>query len=104
MKSDEGETWKKAVKEGKDSLYQNKTWIYVGREKLTTFLKKGLSRLKSDNCIFKNDANSLFIAIHVDDGIIIGENERQIREILLKMEIQFQIIKTTNPSLSRNRN
>jgi hypothetical protein len=47
---------------------------------------------------------SLFIAIHEDDGIIVGENERHIREILLKLEIQFQILKTTNPSLSRNGN
>jgi hypothetical protein len=40
----------------------------------------------------------------VDEGIVIGEDERQKRGILLKLEIQFQIKTTTNPSLSRNRN
>jgi hypothetical protein len=33
MKCDDSEKWKKAVKEEKDSLYQNKTWIYMDREK-----------------------------------------------------------------------
>jgi hypothetical protein len=33
MKSDDSEKWKKAVNEEKDSLYQNKTWIYVDGEK-----------------------------------------------------------------------
>jgi hypothetical protein len=67
---------------------------------LTTFLKQeGLSQLKSDQCILKNDANSLFIAIYVDDGIIMGKDERQLKEILLKLENQFQITKTTNPKV-----
>jgi hypothetical protein len=67
-------------------------------KKLTTFLKQeGLSQLKSDQCIFKNDANSPFTAFYVDDGIIMGKNERQIEEFLLKLENQFQITKTTNP-------
>jgi hypothetical protein len=62
-----------------------------------TFLKQeGLSQLKSNLCIFKN-ANSLLIAIYVDDLIIMGKDERQIEENLLKLENQFQIIKTTNP-------
>jgi hypothetical protein len=33
MKSDDSENWKKAIKEEKYSLYQNKTWTYVDREK-----------------------------------------------------------------------
>ena len=39
------------------------------------------------------------MAIHVDDGIIMREDERQIEEILLKLENQFQITKTTNPKV-----
>jgi hypothetical protein len=35
----------------------------------------------------------------VDDGIIIGENERQIKEILAKLENQFQITKITSPKI-----
>jgi hypothetical protein len=31
IKGDDSEKWKKAIKEEKDSLYQNKTWIYVER-------------------------------------------------------------------------
>ena len=33
MESEDSEKWNKAIKEEKDSLYQNKTWIYVNREK-----------------------------------------------------------------------
>jgi hypothetical protein len=33
MESEDSEKWKKAIKEEKDSLYQNKTWIYINREK-----------------------------------------------------------------------
>ena len=33
MESEDSEKWKKAIKEEKNSLYQNKTWIYVNREK-----------------------------------------------------------------------
>ncbi|PNF26042.1 hypothetical protein B7P43_G06356 [Cryptotermes secundus] len=39
------------------------------------------------------------MAIHVDDRIIMGEDERQIEEMLLKLENQFQITKTTNPKV-----
>jgi hypothetical protein len=35
----------------------------------------------------------------VDDGIIIGENERQIKETLAKLENQFQITKITSPKV-----
>jgi hypothetical protein len=69
-------------------------------KKLTIFLKEeSLNQLKTDQCIFKNNTNSLFTAIHVDDGIIIGENERQIKEILAKLENQFQITKITSPKV-----
>jgi hypothetical protein len=65
-------------------------------KKLTKFLKeKGLNQLKSDQCIFKNNTNNLYLAIHVDDGIIKGENERQIEEILVKLEKHFQITRNT---------
>ena len=84
----------------KKALYGLRQAPSQWNKKLTTFLKEeGLNQLKSDQCIFKNDANSLFMAIHVDDGIIMGEDERQIEEILLKLENQFQITKTTNPKV-----
>jgi hypothetical protein len=67
-------------------------------KKLTNFLmQESLNQLKTDQCIFKNNTNSLFIAIHVYDGI--GENERQIKEILAKLENQFQITKITSPKV-----
>jgi hypothetical protein len=46
-------------------------------KKFTNFLKEeGLNQLKSNQCIFKNDTINVYLAIHVYDGIIIGENER----------------------------
>ncbi|PNF42902.1 hypothetical protein B7P43_G12889 [Cryptotermes secundus] len=55
----------------KKALYGLRQAPSKWNKKLTTFLKEeGLNQLKSDQCIFKNDADSVFMAIHVDDGKI----------------------------------
>lgn len=43
--------------------------------RLSTLLKEfGLVSTKGDKCLFKNSTSSLFLAIHVDDGILFGVN------------------------------
>jgi hypothetical protein len=70
----------------KKALYGLRQALSRWYKKLTTFLKEeGLNQLKSDQCIFKNEANNLFMAILVDDGLIMEEDERQLEEILLKL-------------------
>jgi hypothetical protein len=52
-------------------------------KKLPTYLKEqGLTQIKSNQCIFKNNSNSMYIAIHVDDGIIFGEDKSQTEKVL----------------------
>jgi hypothetical protein len=46
---------------------------------------RALDRSATAIGIFKNDTNNLYLAIHIDDGIIIGENERQIEKTLVKL-------------------
>lgn len=54
---------------------------------MTNFFKsKGLVQIKSDKCIFKNESNTLYVAIHVVDGIIIGKDKCQMKEYLTKIK------------------
>lgn len=80
----------------KKALYGLKQAPSRWNKKLTTFLKEqGMFQMKSDQCIFKNETNSLYIAIHVDDGIIFGE-DKQIQKIIKGLESQFEITKSEN--------
>ena len=52
------------------SLYGLKQAPLKWNERFTSFLKShGLIPLKSEQCMFKNQDQTLFLAIHVDDGI-----------------------------------
>ena len=67
-------------------------------KKLTIFLK---NELKSDKCVFKigKGKQTLYLAIHVDDGLILGEDESEIQKLLQKMGKQFKMTTTTNPKV-----
>lgn len=53
--------------------------------------KKGLLPLKTDQCIFKNKLGTLFLAIYVDDGILFGNNVKEMNEFLLALRADFDI-------------
>ena len=62
-------------------------------KRLTEYLnKKGTEQLKTDKCVFKDRNNTLYLAVHVDDGIIIGSNIKSIDDLLKTLQTEFEII------------
>lgn len=76
----------------KKALYGLKQAPLRWYKRLTTFLKdEGFTQLMSDRCIFKTSDNSIYIAFHVDDGIIMGKSLEQIQTIVYKLEKAFEV-------------
>lgn len=83
----------------KRSLYGLKQAPLSWNKRFTTFLlKKGLKALKTERCVFKNDTGTIFLAIYVDDGIIVGFNEQEIIDLLSELNKEFQMVACDNPS------
>lgn len=81
-------------------MYGLKQAPCLWNKKFTSFLKnEGMTQLKSDQCIFKNKVNDLYLAIHVDDGILIGKEETTIVNLLKKLENEFEMTVSPNPSV-----
>lgn len=57
-----------------------------------------MKQLHTEKCIFKKEDNSVFLAIHIDDGILFGENAQDLQNILLKLKNVFEITINKNPS------
>lgn len=67
-------------------------------KRMTDFLKsQGLIQLKSDKCVFKTINNSLYLAIHVDDGIILSRDDYQTSLLLDKLKIEFEVVIEDEP-------
>ncbi|XP_049886421.1 uncharacterized protein LOC126380883 [Pectinophora gossypiella] len=65
---------------------------------MTNFLKdEGLLQLETEPCIFKNKEETIYLGIHVDDGIIIGKSEEAIDKLLRKIGKRFQTKINKNP-------
>uniref|UniRef100_A0A0A9YCF4 Retrovirus-related Pol polyprotein from transposon TNT 1-94 n=2 Tax=Lygus hesperus TaxID=30085 RepID=A0A0A9YCF4_LYGHE len=63
------------------------------------FLKnQGLTPLKTDHCVFVNSDRSLFLAIYVDDGILIGVDETKMNKVLENLKKEFEMTSTNNPT------
>uniref|UniRef100_A0A1B6C2D3 Integrase catalytic domain-containing protein n=2 Tax=Clastoptera arizonana TaxID=38151 RepID=A0A1B6C2D3_9HEMI len=81
------------------ALYGLKQAPSKWNKKLTSFLKEnGLMQLKTDQCIFKNENGSLYLAIHVDDGIIMAKELQEIQNLLKKLKENFEM--TSNENLN----
>ena len=66
--------------------------------KFTTFLKQQhLVQLRSDQCMFKSHDGELYLAIHVDDGIIIGKDILKIKQLQQKLRKEFETTITEEP-------
>lgn len=73
------------------SLYGLKQSAKEWNETLGRHLEKiGLKALKADPCVYKNNTNTVYLAIYVDDGIIVG-NEPDILNMLDKIKRLFEI-------------
>lgn len=55
-------------------------------------MSEGLKQLQIGQCTFKSvSGKKLFVGIHVDDGIIIGNDQLQTKQLLTKMEKHFEV-------------
>lgn len=82
----------------KKALYGLKQAPLRWYKRLTTFLRnEDFTQLMSDRCIFKSTDNSIYIAIHVDDGIIVGKDLKAIQKIINKLEQTFEVTVNHNP-------
>ena len=52
---------------------------------------------KSDRCVFTNNNNSLFVAKHVHDGLIMAEKEDEITRLIYKLKNKFETVICDNP-------
>ena len=61
-------------------------------QRLTSFLKeKGLSQLKTEQYVFKDAKSEIFLAIHVDDSILIGKNISKTKNPLKQINEEFEM-------------
>lgn len=82
----------------KKALYGLRQAPQKWNQRLTDFLRlQGLIPLKTDQCVFRNEDKNLFIAIHVDDGLVIGKNRERINELLKKLKTEFEVTLQEEP-------
>lgn len=53
--------------------------------------KRGMFPLKSDQCIFKNKSNTMYLAVHVDDSCLCGVNPKEMKDFLKSIQNEFKI-------------
>lgn len=78
----------------KKSLYGLKQSSRCWNKKFTTFIKLfGFVNSKYDPCVFISRRNNTLtiLAIHVDDGIVVSENEGEIRSVLSHLNKHFEV-------------
>ncbi|KAJ8736818.1 hypothetical protein PYW07_000089 [Mythimna separata] len=76
----------------KKSLYGLKQAPLMWNKRLTDYLKKlGFQQLKSDPCLFLCKEKEIYLAIYVDDGILIGNCENELNNILKGLQKEFEI-------------
>lgn len=74
------------------SLYGLKQAPKNWNKKFSDFLiHLGLVSSDDDPCVYYNKDRSIIIVLHVDDGLMVGKNERSMIEILEKLNEKFQI-------------
>lgn len=78
----------------KKSLYGLKQSSRCWNQKFTSFIKLfGFTQSQSDSCVFisKQGGMLTILAIHVDDGLIVGENINDIKKVMKYLGEQFEI-------------
>lgn len=74
------------------SLYGLKQSPLLWANKLKESLKTlGLKPLKTEPCIYKTDDNTMYLAVYVDDGILVGSDENEMCKFLDKLKTIFCI-------------
>lgn len=71
------------------------TWNKTFTQTMTDL---GFKSIKNDRCVFVNKDKSVIIALYVDDGLVIGQDKENLKQILNKLENTFQMKKNENPT------
>jgi hypothetical protein len=80
------------------SLYGLRQAPCQWNRKFTSFLKdQKLIQLQVDQCIFKSENRDMYLAIHVDDGILIGQNLEKMKKLQSKLKEEFQMTFNEEP-------
>lgn len=92
----------------KKALYGLKQAPLQWNKRLTDFLiGKNLKQLNSDQCVFKteNRNKQMFLAVHVDDGILFGEDKHEMKILFeeLKKFCEITVKKNSTQYLNENR-
>ena len=92
MKMPKGYVQENQVCKLNKSLYGLKQAPMKWNMKFTKFLKdNGLRETQSERCMFKNANGSIILALYVDDGIIIGSEETEMKKLLNSLSREFEI-------------
>lgn len=78
----------------KGSLYRLKQAPRCWHKQFLKFMKKaGLENITADPCLFyrNHDGIVLYVAIYVDDGLVVGNNEKEVQKFLKELKTEFKI-------------
>ena len=94
----EGYTCKDKICRLRKALYGLKQAPLKWNRRFTDFLKnRKLTQLKTEQCLLKKENSNLIFAIYVDDGIIVGDDLNEMKELLSELNEEFEITITKNP-------
>jgi len=81
------------------ALYGLKQAPLNWNQRLTDKLKtRGLKPTKVEPCIYVNESHSIILAFYVDDGIIIGSDRQEVKQLISSIGNKFEIATYTNPT------
>lgn len=83
----------------KKSLYGLKQASLKWNQRFTSFLRDvGLNPAKSDPCVFTNKEKTIILALYVDDGLLVGQNLNELRQIIKIIESEFEVQYDEDPT------
>lgn len=92
MKVPEGFEENNKVCKLEKALYGLKQAPMQWNECFKNFLEQNdLIPTKSEQCIYRTNDSSMILAIYVDDGILIGNNNDKMKDLLLKLKEKYKI-------------
>ena len=78
----------------KKALYGLKQASRQWNERFDQFLKSiGFIQSNADRCVYQRIFNNtkIFLALYVDDGLLMGENEAELQSVISQLEANFEI-------------
>lgn len=100
MHPPEGYNYGNKICKLKKALYGLKQAPMTWNKKFADTLKrKGLEPTQSEQCIFKNNDGSLILGIYVDDVLMLGSDEQEMKKLLEKLCEDFEMIVNWSPEM-----